>query len=87
MELPAARGLEGQIMAEQPAAPSWLVDDKLTHHLPPWCIMIHLDRQAAEPFARQNQKLWRINSLQSVETLMTVGYNEPNQKRTLHEAD
>ena len=74
-------------IAGQPHEPSWLIDDKITNNLPEWCTMVLLDRTATAPFVRESPKLWRINSLQSVETLLTVGYNEPNQKRTLHEAD
>lgn len=74
-------------IAEQPHEPSWLVDDKITSNLPDWCVMILLDRTAKAPFVRESPMFWRINSLQSVETLLTVGYNEPNQKRTPHEAD
>jgi hypothetical protein len=74
-------------IAQQPREPSWLIDDKITHNLPDWCTMILLDRTAAAPFVRESPRFWRINSLQSVETLLTVGYNEPNQKRTPHEVD
>jgi hypothetical protein len=74
-------------IADQPHESSWLIDDKITRDLPEWCTMILLDRSAAAPFVRESPQFWRINSLQSVETLLTVGYNEPNQKRTLNEAD
>jgi hypothetical protein len=74
-------------LAAQPPRSSLLVDDKPVKPLPEWCAQYIIDRKASQDITQEASKMWRIKSLQSVESAMSVGYNEPNQKGTSDAAD
>lgn len=76
-----------EYLAGQSPLPSLLVDDREVAPLPSWCTQFLIDRSAVEPKIRLGEQLWRINSLQEVETALSLRYNEPNQKGITDEAD
>ena len=67
-------------LSQQQSVPSLLVDDRIITPLPNWCTQALIDRKAPQQMTKESDKLWRINTLEAVETLLRVGYNEPNQK-------
>lgn len=74
-------------LVDQPHVPSLLVDDRKVAPLPSWCRQFLIDRTAAAPKSQEGECHWRINSLHAVETELSLGYNEGNQKGTTDEAD
>jgi|GEM_PF-3030256 len=67
-------------LASKPPAPSLLVDDKLVAPLPTWCSQFLIDRSATAAKIAESAHVWRINSLETVETAVSLAYNERNQK-------
>jgi hypothetical protein len=74
-------------LAGQPSVPSLIIDDKIVASLPPWCSQFLIDRTAAMSKSHEAERLWRINSLAVVETELSLGYNERNEKGITDEAD
>lgn len=72
-----------EYLAEQPQLPSLLVDDKAVRPLPEWCSQFLIDRTAGSLKSHEGERLWRINSLDVVET----EYNGRNEKGITDEAD
>lgn len=74
-------------LVSQSQVPSVIIDDKIVAPLPPWCSQFLIDRTAAVQKSQEDERLWRINSLAVVETELSLGYNERNEKGTTDEAD
>ena len=87
-ELPFATIMDDKAdyLAAQEPKESLLVDDKLASPLPSWCTQFVIDRKLTKETEQQTHRLWRVNSLRSVESALRVGYNKPNQKGTSDEA-
>ena len=69
-----------EFLAAQSPKRSLLVDDKLVSPLPDWCDQFLIDRAASVARRQEGERLWRINSLEAVESALSLEYNEPNQE-------